>query len=58
MRAVRRGEDLLLPARDGNGGCVRERAMDEGIYFTVVGAPCGFFVDARRMWEELDKLID
>lgn len=56
IKAVKIGETISLPARNG-GGYVKERAPAEGVFFEPPGAEHGFFVEATRLWEELDKLI-
>lgn len=59
LRAVKSGEWIERPARTG-GGFVKERVFGEhgGVYFLPTGAEHGFFVEAPKLWEELDKLLD
>jgi hypothetical protein len=57
LRAVKRGEVIERPARTGEG-YVKEKIHDEGLYFLPTGATHGFFVEAPKLWEELDKLLD
>lgn len=58
IRAVRRGEVIERLALTGDGTYVKEKLLQEGVFFLPRGAQHGFFVEAPRLWEELDKLID
>lgn len=57
VRAVKRGTVVVLRAQVGEGA-VKERVLHDGLYFAPLGAPHGFFIEDRQLWQELDKLLD
>lgn len=58
MRAVRRGELIMLPVREG-AGAERVLAPSHGVYFQPIAVHgFGFFIDSKKLYDELDKTMD
>ena len=62
MQAVKKGDPIRLPKYAAPHEVVNDTAPMNGVYFTIGSAnmPGGqhyAFVEAVKLWEELDKLI-
>lgn len=52
---VRPGDIVSFPASEP-GKVIEVRATEEGLYFKLINGCGGFYVPARMLWFQLDKL--
>jgi len=55
IRAVQQGEMVSFPAPEP-GKTVEVAAPERGLFFQLINGCGGFYVPARALWNELDKL--
>ena len=55
ISAVRPGDLVSFPAPQP-GQVVEVRAPEQGLYFKLINGCGGFYVPARMLWLQLDKL--